>query len=237
MVAKTSYGKYLAELVGTFALVLVGTSVASLAGVFNIGLGQSWLLVSFAFGFTLLAVVYAIGPVSGAHVNPAVTIAMAAAGRIKKNEIAPYIVAQLAGAIAASGFLLTILSSIPGYSVGVYGLGANGTAIISTANTVAPVSTSTLFLLEFVLTALFVFAIFRVTQQKSEHAGLAIGTALFFIHLVGVPLGSASVNPARSIGPALLQGGLAMNNLWIFIVAPILGGLAGWYLYRLVEEY
>ncbi|MBI1973831.1 aquaporin [Candidatus Micrarchaeota archaeon] len=235
--AKSSYGKYLAELIGTFALVFIGTSVATWAGLLNVGLGAGWLAVSFAFGMTLMAVVYAIGPISGGHVNPAVTIAMAASGRMNRKDVAPYLVAQVVGAVIASAVLLLATQGIPGYSMAANGLGGNGTfALVAPNGAQAPVALATLLILEVVLTALLVFVIFSVTSRKSEHAPLAMGFALFMVHLVGVPLGSAGVNPARSLAPAVFQQGVALNNLWIFIIGPIIGGLAGWYIHKFISE-
>lgn len=218
--------KYFAEFLGTFTLVFVGTAVATLQGSLS-GYGDTgWLGISFAFGFTLMVLVWAVGPVSGCHVNPAVSIAMALAGRLPKTRLLGYVLAQCAGALAASAVLLALLKGLPGYDAARHGLGANGNP--------RGMSTGALFGWELVMTALFLFAIFAATRKDATPgiAGLAIGGFLFVAHLVGAQLGDASLNPARSLGPAILAGGEAMSILWLFIAAPIAGGILGWLLYR-----
>jgi aquaporin Z len=221
--------KYIAEFIGTFTLVFVGTAVATLQGLVNQG-PAGWLGICFAFGFTLMVLVWAIGPVSGCHVNPAVTIAMGLSRRQKWAEVVPYIIAQCAGAIAASAALLTLLKDIPGYNLAQHGLGANGNP--------RDLSIGTLISWELIMTALFLFTIFSVTRAGSTpgFAGLAIGGFLLVAHLIGVPLGDASLNPARSLGPALFVGGEALRVLHIYILAPIFGAIVGFVLYRLVYE-
>ena len=224
---KLSVRSYVAEFVGTFTLVFVGTAVATLQGFLNQG-PTGWLGISFAFGCTLMVLVWVIGPVSGCHVNPAVTIPMAVSGRLQWSLVPGYVIAQLLGALAASGLLLLLLNGLPEYSLAEHGLGANGNP--------QQMTVLTLFLWEFVMTALFLFTIFSVTRADAPagFAGLAIGGYLFVAHLVGAPLGDASLNPARSFGPAILQGGDALGVLWVFVVAPLAGGLLGWGLYKLV---
>lgn len=198
--------KAVAELIGTFLLVFIGTATAVFAGSGLINPGMGILAIAFAFGFTLTAVIYAIGPVSGAHVNPAVTIAVWAKKKIGTNDAIAYIIAQIAGAILASGLLMLVLSGFTGYNLGTHGLGANVL--------VPSLSVTSGLLLEIVLTFALVFVIFGATAMKENwgFAPIAIGSTLFVAHLIGVPLGDSSLNPARSIGPALLQGGRPLAN-------------------------
>jgi aquaporin Z len=227
------------ELIGTFTLVFVGTATAvfSGSGILGEGKGMGILAIAFAFGFTLLVLVYAVGPISGCHINPAVTIAMMVAGKIESSKAMCYIVAQIVGAILASLALMGILNGVTGdssgvakYSLEVHGLGAN--------NVPSFLSVQSAFALEVILTALFLFVIFNATSSRanSNAVGWTIGGYLFVAHLIGVPLGDSSLNPARSIGPAILQGGTALDNLWVFIVAPIIGGLLGMVLYKLTAD-
>ena len=224
-----SIRKYIAECVGTFTLVFVGTAVATLQGFLDQG-PAGWIGISLAFGFTLMVLVLTIGPVSGCHVNPAVTIPMALSGRLSWSLVPGYIVAQLVGAVLASALLLVLLNGIPDYALAAHGLGANGNPL--------EMGSGTLFGWELVLTALFLLTIFSATRKGTPPAAtaLAIGGFLFVAHLIGAPLGDSSLNPARSIGPALFVGSAAMKVLWVFIVAPIIGGVIGWGLYRLVHE-
>ncbi len=220
---------YVAEFLGTFTLVFIGTAVATLQGGWLEGYGQTgWLGISFAFGFTLMVLVLVIGPVSGCHVNPAVTIPMAMSGRLKGSLVPGYLVSQLAGAVAASAVLLTLLRGIPGYDLAVHGLGANGNP--------RAMAMSALFGWELILTALFLFTIFAATRKDFPpgFGALAIGGFLFVAHLVGAQLGDSSLNPARSFGPAILAGGASLSILWVFLVAPVLGGVVGWLMYRIV---
>ena len=230
----------LAELIGTFTLVFIGTATAVLAGsgILGPGGGMGILAIAFAFGFTLMVLVYAIGPLSGCHVNPAVTIAMLAARKIAVPDAIAYLVTQVIGGFLASLVLLIIVSGVIGdpaagiaeYSRADHGLGAND---------VPPfLSVGAAFGIEVVLTALFLYVIFNATSPaaRPEAAGLAIGGYLFVAHLIGVPLGDSSLNPARSIGPAILQGGTALSNVWVFILAPIIGGLLGYVLYRITAK-
>ncbi|TDJ66365.1 MAG: aquaporin, partial [Proteobacteria bacterium] len=202
------------------------------------GGGMGILAIAFAFGFTLMVLVYSIGHISGCHVNPAVTIAMLVARKINVQNGIGYIVAQVVGGILASLVLLAIVTGVTGdasagvadYSRATHGLGAND---------VPPfLSVGAAFGIEVVLTALFLFVIFNATspQAQPQAAGLAIGEYLFVAHLIGVPLGDSSLNPARSIGPAILQGGTALNHVWVFIAAPIIGGLIGYGLYKLTAK-
>ena len=210
--------KYLAELVGTFALVLVGCGSAVIAGQ-QIG----FLGISFAFGLTVLAMVYAIGSISGCHINPAISVAMLVAGKMKWKDTLLYVVFQCIGAIIAAGILLLIAKGLSGYSVAANGLGQNGYG----ANSPSGYSLLSCFCAELVLTALFLFVIFGSTSKDAPKgfAGVAIGLSLVLIHLVGIPITGTSVNPARSLGPAVFAGSAAISQLWLFWIAPILGGI------------
>jgi aquaporin Z len=219
---------YIAEFIGTFTLVFIGTSVATLQGFLDQG-PAGWLGVAFAFGFTLMVLVLVIGPVSGCHINPAVTLPMAIAGKLPWSRVPGYIISQCCGAVLASALLLMLMKGTPGYVLADHGLGANGN----------PVGLATMTLLgwEVALTALFLLTIFCATRDDAPPiaAPLAIGGFLFVAHLIGVPLGDSSLNPARSLGPAVIVGGGALTILWIFIVAPLVGGLIGLGLYRLIH--
>ena len=217
--------KYLAELLGTAALVFIGCGSAVISGravitgVDGIGI----LGIALAFGLVLLTLVYAIGPVSGCHVNPAVSIAMLVAGRMNGREAAGYIVARCIGAVIGAGLLLSIASGLPGYPLPAQHLGQNGYGIASPAG----YSLAACALAEVILTALFVFVIFGALSKDAPKgfAGIAIGFALSMVHIVGIPITGTSVNPARSLGPAVFVGGTALAQLWLFIVAPVIGGI------------
>lgn len=217
--------KPLAEFIGTFTLVLFGCGAAVLAGA-DIGLTG----ISFAFGLALIGMAYGIGAVSGCHINPAVTLGVVASGRMSITEAIPYIVAQIAGAIAGAVVLMIIASGKADYSVATNGLGQNGwgEGYLGEYNMMAA------FVFEVVATFLFVVVILGATGKgaPAAMAGLAIGLALVVIHLVGINVTGVSVNPARSIGPALLVGGTALAQLWLFIVAPIIGAVAAGILFR-----
>ncbi len=221
--------KYAAEFIGTYALVFFGTGVATLQGFLDYG-DAGYLAICAAFGGTLAVLVLVIGPVSGCHVNPAVTIPMALSGRLPAGLVPGYIVAQLAGAVAASAALYALLGGIPGYELGDHGLGANTNP--------QQMAVWSLLAFEIIMTALFVFTIFAVTRPDAApgFAAIAIGGFLFVAHLLGAPLGDSSLNPARSLGPALFVGPSATGVLWIFVVGPILGGLAGWLAYKFVYK-
>jgi aquaporin Z len=220
--------KYAAEFVGTFTLVFVGTAVATLQGFLGMDPAVGWIGICFAFGGTLMILAYVIGPVSGCHINPAVTIPMAISGRMGFNQVPGYIVAQFAGGAAASGVLFALLSGMPDFALDQHGLGANGNP--------KEMAVWALFGWEVVLTALFLFVIFSATRSDGPpgFAPIPIGGFLFVAHLIGAPLGDSSLNPARSLGPALFVRGDALSVLWVFIAAPVVGGILGWLLYRLV---
>ena len=224
-----SYG---AEFLGTLWLVLGGCGSAVLAAAFpQVGIGLHG--VSLAFGLTVLTMAYAIGRISGAHLNPAVSIGLWAAGRFPAKELAPYIVAQVLGGIAAGGILYVIASGAPGFDVS-KGFASNGYG----AHSPGGYSMTAALVTEVVLTAFFLIVILGSTA-KSEPPGFApipIGLALTLIHLISIPVTNTSVNPARSTGVAVFVGDWALAQLWLFWVAPIVGALIGAYLYRLISD-
>jgi aquaporin Z len=210
--------KYGAELIGTAALVLIGCGSAAIAGQY---IGYAG--IAFAFGLTVLVMVYAIGNISGCHINPAITVAMLVAGKIKGKDAILYIVSQCIGAIIGAGILLAIAKGLPGYATAVDGLGQNGYG----AHSPAGYAMWACFVTELVLTALFLFVIFGSLSEKAPKgfAGISIGFTLVLIHLVAIPITGTSVNPARSLGPAVFVGGDALPQLWLFWVAPLVGGI------------
>jgi aquaporin Z len=217
--------KILAEFIGTFTLVLFGCGAAVIAGA-DIGLTG----ISFAFGLALIGMAYGIGPVSGCHINPAVTLGVVAAGRMGVSEAIGYIGGQIAGAIAAALVLALIASGKTGYEVAANGLGQNGWG----PGYLGEYSLIAAFVFEMVATFLFVTVILGSTGAgaPSAMAGLAIGLTLVVIHLVGINITGVSVNPARSIGPAVVVGGNALAQVWMFVLAPVLGGVAAGVLFR-----
>jgi len=220
---------YLAEMIGTFALVLIGCGSAIIAG------GEiGYLGISFAFGLTLLAMVYAIGGISGCHINPAVTIGMFFAGKIKPKDAGFYIVVQCIGGIIAAGVLYIIASGRCGFSLANNGLGQNGYGALS------PMGYSLIacFIAEVVLTGLFLLVIFGSTSKLAPKgfAGIPIGFSLVFIHIIGIPITGTSVNPARSLGPALIVGGEALAQVWLFIVAPIIGAILAAFVWKYILQ-
>jgi aquaporin Z len=224
--------KLAAEFIGTFWLVLGGCGSAVLAGVFmknGIDVGIGLVGISLAFGLTVLTMAYAIGHISGCHLNPAVTVGLWAGGRHPANEVLPYVVAQVLGAIAGAFVLLMIASGQPGYDVA-SGLGANGYG----AHSPGGYSMASGFLAEVVMTLLFLVIILGATDRRAPagFAPVAIGLGLTLIHLITIPVTGTSVNPARSTGPAVFVGDWALGQLWLFWVAPIIGALMAGYLYR-----
>jgi aquaporin Z len=208
---------YMAELVGTFVLVFGGVGSAVLAGN-HIG----FVGVALAFGLSLLAMVYTIGPISGCHINPAVTFGLFLAGKFPGERVPGYWIAQVAGAIIAAVILFLIAEGQPHFSAVTGGFGSNGYGIRSPDH----FTLGAAFLSEVVMTAFLVLTVLGSTDIKAPvgFAGLAIGLVLTLIHLVSIPVDNTSVNPARSIGPALFAGGAAIGQLWLFIVAPLIGG-------------
>lgn len=221
--------KYLAELVGTFVLVFIGVGSAVLAGS-HIGFAG----VALAFGLSLLVMVYTIGPISGCHINPAVTFGVWLSGRIGIRDTIMYVIAQIIGAILAAGVLLFVAQGIAGgYSASIAGLGSDGYGLHSPDH----YSMAAGFVVEVVLTAFFVMVVLGATDVKAPvgFAGIAIGLALTMVHLVGIPVTNMSVNPARSIGPAVFVGGWALQQIWLFIVAPLIGGAVAAAVYKTIR--
>ena len=213
--------KLVAEFIGTATLVFFGCGSAVLAGP---EVGQ--LGIAFAFGLAIVAMAYGIGPISGCHVNPAVSFGAFLSGRMNVTEMVQYWVAQFVGALAGAGILYMIASGKPGYDIAVNGLGANGFG----EGYLGGYSMTAALVFEIVATFLFVTVILGATQAKApaQFAGLAIGLTLTVIHIVGIQVTGVSVNPARSFGPAVFVQGQALSQLWLFIIAPLLGaGLAG----------
>jgi len=213
-----------AEFIGTFWLVLGGCGSAVLSAAFpNVGIGL--LGVAFAFGLTVLTMVYAIGHISGCHLNPAVSVGLAVGGRFPSSDLVPYVVAQVLGGIAGAGVLYLIASGQAGFDIA-GGLASNGYGEHSPGG----YSLGSALVTEVVLTFMFLFIILGATDRRAPagFAGIAIGLGLTLIHLIGIPVTNLSVNPARSTGPAVFVGGWALGQLWLFWVAPILGAaLAG----------
>ena len=226
---KSDLTKYCAELVGTFVLVFIGCGSAVIAGDF-IGFAG----ISFAFGLSVLAMVYAIGKISGCHINPAISVAMLVAGKMKWQDTVMYVIFQCIGAIIAAAILLAIATGLPGYSVAAQGLGQNGFDALSPGG----YSMIACLIAEIVLTFIFLLVVFGSTSKEAPvgFAGAAIGLSLAFIHLVGIPITGTSVNPARSLGPALFAGGAALSQLWLFWVAPLIGGILAALLWRYLFE-
>jgi len=224
--------KYAAEAIGTFWLTFAGCGSAVLAAAFpQVGIGL--LGVSLAFGLTVLAMAYAIGHISGCHLNPAVTLGLAAGGRFPAGQIVPYVVAQVIGAVIGAGVLYLIARGGPGFDLA-NGFAANGYGEHSPGK----YGLFSGLVAEIVLTMMFLFIIMGATHGKAPagFAPIAIGLGLTLVNLVGIPVTNMSVNPARSTGPALFVGGWALAQLWLFWVAPLVGGALGGMLYRWLSE-
>ena len=220
--------RFAAECLGTFWLVLGGCGSAVLAAAFP-GVGIGLLGVSLAFGLTVLTMAYAIGPISGCHLNPAVTVGLTAAGRFKASDVLPYVIAQVLGAVIAAGVLYFIASGKAGFDLA-GGLASNGYADHSPGK----YSAASSFVTEVVMTFMFLIVILGATDRRAAagFAPIAIGLALTLIHLVSIPVTNTSVNPARSTGPALFVGDWAISQLWVFWLAPIIGGLLAGAVYK-----
>lgn len=220
--------KYIAEMIGTFVLVFGGCGSAVLAGE-KIG----FLGVSLAFGLTLLTMAYAIGPISGCHINPAVTIGLFVSKKMDSRDVAGYIIAQIIGGIVAAALLLVIAKGVAGgYDPTLTGFAANGYGSHSPGR----YNLISALLAEVILTFFLMFTVLGATDIKAPvgFAGIPIGFVLALIHLVGIPITNTSVNPARSIGPAVFVGGWALSQLWLFIIAPIAGALIAAVVYRVI---
>jgi aquaporin Z len=220
----TSIKKYCAELIGTFVLVFMGCGSAIFLGA-TVADGNP-LAVSLAFGLSIVAMAYVIGNISGCHINPAVSLSMLLSKKLSAVNFVGYVIAQIAGAIAAAALLQGLLS-MSGMTDLTGGLGSNGIANLGMAGS---------FIIEVVLTFIFVFVILWVTSDSSKGgvAGIVIGLTLTFVHIVGIPLTGTSVNPARSIGPAIFAGGSALSDLWVFIAAPLVGAVLAVIVFKLV---
>ena len=206
--------KYIAEFIGTFCLVLFGCGAAVIAGASADGIAPSGiglLGIALAFGLSVVVMAYTIGPISGCHINPAISVAMLAAAQLSAKDTIGYVISQCLGALAASAVLYLILSGKPGFEMGEYALGANGWG----QEYLGKYSTTAAFITEAVLTFIFLTVIFGTTAKRANPAmaGLAIGLTLVLIHLVAIPVTGTSVNPARSLAPAILAGGLALHQL------------------------
>jgi aquaporin Z len=224
--------KYVAELIGTFVLVFGGCGSAVLAASFP-GFGIGFAGVALAFGLTVLTMAYAIGHISGCHLNPAISIGLWAGGRFPAKELLPYIISQLIGAIAAGGVLFIIASGKTGFDVSA-GFASNGYGDHSPGG----YSLLSALVIEIVLTFVFLFIIMGSTDKRAPKgfAPIAIGLGLTLIHLISIPVTNTSVNPARSTGVALYAGGWALTQLWLFWLAPIIGGIIGGFVYRMISE-
>lgn len=221
--------KYFAEGLGTCVLVLMGCGSAVIAGD-KVG----FLGISFAFGITVLVLAYAIGRFSGCHVNPAVTLAMFLMKKITGTDAIGYVIAQIVGATVGAFLLWQIALGNPSYSIATAGLGQNGFDTLSPGH----YSMSAALVTETIFTAVFILIILASTAKGAyqKFSPIAIGLALFVIHVVTIPVTGTSVNPARSIGPALLVGGEAMSQLWLFILGPLLGAMFATLLWRILTE-
>ena len=211
--------RYISELIGTMVLVLFGCGSAAIAGSVLGNLG-----IAMAFGLSIVAMAYVIGDISGCHINPAVSIGMWIDGRMEAKDLIMYIVFQCIGAIIGTALLATLINTAP--SLGGYmaiGLGQNGFGAASSVG----INVYGALITEIILTFVFVFTVLGVTRSEktSVVAGIVIGLTLAFVHIMGIPLTGTSVNPARSLGPALFMGGVALQQVWVFIVAPIIGAV------------
>ena len=211
--------KYFAEFIGTFVLVLFGCGVAAISG--GIGGVTGIVGIALAFGLSIVAMAYCIGNISGCHINPAVSFAMLLSKRMSGKDFIGYVIAQVLGAIAASAILMAIVNSADLGGIAQTGLGQNGFGDASAVG----LSMGGAFLVEVILTFVFVLTILGVTssEKMGSVAGIVIGLTLAFVHVMGIPLTGTSVNPARSLGPAIFMGGEALSQVWLFIVAPLVG--------------
>jgi aquaporin Z len=223
---KIDWKKLVAEFFGTLILVVIAVGVATESfgfRLFGLSYAAGVVATALAFGLVLVALVYAIGPISGCHINPAVTLGFVASGRMKVQEGLAYWIAQFAGGIVGAYLLYWMFTTSPLYHKSIQGLGADGYGTKSHLL----VSEGGAFLIEIVLTAVFVLVVLFATHKASIQgaAGVAIGFALLMVHLIGIPLTGTSVNPARSLGPAVVLGGTALSQVWLFIVAPLCGAI------------
>ncbi|MDR2499081.1 MAG: MIP family channel protein [Tannerellaceae bacterium] len=222
--------KYLAEMIGTMVLVLMGCGSAVFAGSAAglVGVGVGTLGVAFAFGLSVVAMAYAIGNVSGCHINPAITFGVYLSGKMGGKEAAFYMISQVVGAIIGSAILFGLVST-----------GSHGGPTATGANSYADGAFMQAFVAELVFTFIFVLVVLGSTDAKKgagNLAGLAIGLTLVLVHIVCIPITGTSVNPARSIGPAIFEGGAALTQLWVFIVAPLAGGALAAYIWKAIKD-
>ncbi|MBD8016262.1 MULTISPECIES: aquaporin [Planococcus] len=221
--------KYLAEFIGTFILVFLGTGAAVVLGGYTGGTDTGFLgvlAIAFAFGLSIVAGAYAIGHISGCHVNPAVSLAVLISGNMTAKEFGGYVVAQILGAFAGSSILAFVVAS----STSLEGFGANGYGELSAVG----LNLTGALVIEVILTFIFVLAILGVTTSKatSHMGGIVIGLTLTLVHIIGIPLTGTSVNPARSLAPAIFAGGDALAQLWVFIVAPLVGAALAAFVFK-----
>lgn len=217
-----SIRKYIAEFIGTFVLVLFACGTAAMTGCSTTSFDTAYLLTALAFGLVIVAMAYSIGNVSGCHINPAVSIAMLVSGKMSVKDFIGYVVSQFLGAIAGAGVLMAIIGTERG-------LGANGLFENDILKSI---------IVEIILTFVFVIAILGVTSkvENGKVAGLVIGLTLTLVHIFGIAFTGTSVNPARSFGPALFVGGDALANVWVFIVAPLVGGALAAVVYKALDK-
>lgn len=222
--------KYLAEMIGTMVLVLMGCGSAVFAGSMEgtVGAGVGTLGVALAFGLAVVAMAYAIGGISGCHINPAITLGVFLSGRMSGKDAGMYMLFQVLGAVIGSAILYALVST-----------GAHGGPTSTGANTFVEGTGVQAFIAEAVFTFIFVLVVLGATDEKKgagQFAGLAIGLTLVLVHIVCIPITGTSVNPARSIGPALFEGGVALSQLWLFIVAPFAGAAASALVWKLLKD-
>lgn len=217
-----SIRKYIAEFIGTFVLVLFACGTAAMTGCSTTEFNTAYVVTALAFGLVIVAMAYSIGNVSGCHINPAVSIAMLISGKLSVKDFVCYVVSQFLGAIAGAGVLLALIGPDKG-------LGANGLFEGDILKSI---------IIEVILTFVFVIAILGVTSkvENAKVAGLVIGLSLTLVHLFGIAFTGTSVNPARSFGPALFVGGDALANVWVFIVAPLIGGALAAVVYKVLDK-
>jgi aquaporin Z len=229
--------KLVAEFLGTMVLVVIAVGVATESfgfHLFGLSYAAGVVATALAFGMVLVALVYAIGPISGCHINPAVTLGFLGTGRMKIQEGIAYLIAQFAGGIVGAYLLYWMFTTSPLYHKSVQGLGTDGYGTKSHLF----VSQGGAFLIEVVLTAIFVLVVLFATHKAAIQgaAGVAIGFALLMVHLIGIPLTGTSVNPARSLGPAVVVGGTALSQVWLFIVAPLVGAIIAALIHLLLAD-
>ncbi len=221
--------KYVCEFIGTAVLVLFGCgSAVMLGGISNV------VGIALAFGLSIVAMAYVIGNISGCHLNPAVSLAMLINKKMSAKDFAFYVVAQVLGAIAGIGILYLIMANCMRIDVAIEGLGANGFGDASRID----ISVWGAILVEVILTFVFVYTVLGVTsdEKKSSIAGIVIGLTLAFVHIMGIPFTGTSVNPARSLAPALFQGGIALEQVWVFIVSPLIGSALAGFTYKYLNN-